>query len=77
VKNQHQQQLDLVRGAEAIGALFGMDERQAYNALEKGHIKGAFKMGKIWMLAVANARRQAGLDQAGSREQAQPTSDAK
>lgn len=52
-ESQKQEAPRIVRGAEAIGAV--IDEpnvRRVFYLLEKGHVPGAFREGRVWALSV-------------------------
>lgn len=40
--------IDLIRGVKAISRVLKLTERQTYHLLEKGHLRGAFKLGRAW-----------------------------
>jgi hypothetical protein len=40
---------EVLRGAEAIGAVLGSNKHQAFHHLKQGHIRGVRKMGRLWI----------------------------
>ncbi len=52
-----QPDLDLAWGAAAIGKVIGRNRRQTFYLLEKGHIKGAKKVGGQWVGEHNNLRK--------------------
>jgi hypothetical protein len=54
---------EVLKGAEEIGAEFGLTARQAFYHLEKGNIRGVRKMGRMWIGTRRNIR-QANLEEA-------------
>ena len=48
---------DRLRGAKAIAKERGETVRQSYEALNKGHVPGAWKEGKIWNARKSEIRR--------------------
>jgi hypothetical protein len=50
-------EIDLIWGAAAIGALLNLTERQAFFQLEAGRIPGARKWGRKWSASGAVLRR--------------------
>jgi len=50
---------EVLRGAKAIGAELNLTEQQAFYHLEKGHIRGARKMGRLWIGTRRNIRQSA------------------
>ena len=51
-------QLKMVWGAEAIGAVINRDLRQTYYLLEKGLIRSAKRIGKRWVADEDDLRRE-------------------
>jgi hypothetical protein len=47
---------DILRGAAAIGAFIGLDERQTFHGLQNGHIP-ATKEGRVWVSTRSRLRR--------------------
>jgi hypothetical protein len=50
-------ELQMIWGARAIGAVLKLDERQAFLQLEAGRIPGARKFGRKWGVCGAVLRR--------------------
>jgi hypothetical protein len=50
-------EIDLIWGAKAIGAVLNLDERQAFYQLEAGRIPGARKFGRKWSASRLVLRR--------------------
>jgi hypothetical protein len=48
---------EVLKGAKAIGAELGLTEDQAFYQLEKGRIRGARKMGRLWIGTRRNVRQ--------------------
>jgi hypothetical protein len=56
--NDQIDQLDLIWGAEAIGAVLGINRRRAFYYLESGFITGARRMGDRWVISRKVLARQ-------------------
>jgi hypothetical protein len=54
--NQSDLAADILRGAAAIGAFIGLDERQTFHGLQNGHIP-ATKEGRVWVSTRSRLRR--------------------
>lgn len=56
--------LNLIWGAKDIGLALNLTERQAFHALEKGHVPGARKMCGRWCVSKHKLREAFGLSEA-------------
>jgi hypothetical protein len=45
---------EVLKGAEAIGAVLKLNRQQTYYHLEQGHIPGARKLGRCWIATRRN-----------------------